>query len=296
LTEYLFHFYVKYGEQLAFKYCQGTKQQSYTGKIARILPIIFPPSIHEQSAIAKVLSETDELIAITEKLIAKKQLVRKGTIQELLTGKKRLTGFSKKWETKKLSEIGKPYGGLTGKSKKDFINGKLPYIPFMNVISNAIINTEYFDYVNLSPVETQNRVLKGDLLFNGSSETPEEVGMCSVLLREIPDLYLNSFCFGFRLNKEIKANGLFLSYFFRSEFGRKLFYSSAQGATRYNLSKSNFLKIEIPFPEQEEQEAIADVLMDLENEIMHLQEKLGKLNIVKKGMMQNLLTGKIRLA
>ncbi len=295
ITEYLFHFYVRYGNQLAFKYCQGTKQQSYTGKIARILPIALPPTTKEQSAIALVLNETDSLITNLEKLIAKKEAIKKGITQSLFTGKKRLPGFSEKWQTKKIFEIGKPYGGLTGKSKRDFDNGKQPYIPFMNIMSNPIIDTNYFDYVTIGTFENQNEVLKGDLLFNGSSETPEEVGMCSTLLNDIPNLYLNSFCFGFRLKKELRANVLFLSYFFRSSVGRKLFYSSAQGATRYNLSKNNFLKIEIPFPKPEEQEAIADVIYDLENEVLHLKGKAEKVHIFKQGMMQSLLTGKIRL-
>ncbi|TXJ00019.1 MAG: hypothetical protein E6Q32_07220, partial [Neisseriales bacterium] len=116
------------------------------------------------------------------------------------------------WEVKKMEDLGKPYGGLSGKSKIDFVNGEFPYIPFMNIMLNPIINTSYFDYVNIGSNEVQNKALKGDLFFNGSSETPEEVGMCSVLLEDIPNLYLNSFCFGFRLNKDSKENGLYLSY------------------------------------------------------------------------------------
>lgn len=272
----------------------GNRQGLNFGQIRKFL-FPLPPTTKEQSAIAAVLSETDSLITNLEKLIAKKEAIKKGVMQALLTGKKRLPGFSEKWRTKKLSEIGKPFGGLTGKSKKDFENGKQPYIPFMNVMSNAIIDIGYFDYVTIGSSENQNKVLKGDLLFNGSSETPEEVGMCSVLLNDVPNLYLNSFCFGFRLNRELHANALFLSYFFRSSVGRRLFYSSAQGATRYNLSKNNFLKIEIPFPKTEEQEAIADIIKDLENEILHLKGKAEKFRVVKQGMMQNLLTGKIRL-
>lgn len=255
----------------------------------------FPPTKAEQTAIATALLDADSVIISLENLIAKKKAIKHGIMQSVLTGRKRLAGFNKRWGLRKLSELGKPYGGLSGKSKKDFENGKVPYIPFMNIMSNATIDINYFDYVTLAPSESQNKVMKGDLLFNGSSETPEEVGMCSVLLKDVPNLYLNSFCFGFRLNPELNANGLYLTYFFRSSIGRKLFYSSAQGATRYNLSKSNFLKIEIPYPEPEEQEMIAELLSDLDNEILQLDDKIQKYKQVKQGMMQQLLTGKIRL-
>ncbi len=254
----------------------------------RAIQIPLPPTKAEQTAIATALSDADALISSLEKLIAKKRNIKQGAMQKLLQPKEG-------WEVKKLGSIGKPYGGLSGKSKLDFADGKFPYIPFMNIMSNPIIDTSYFDYVNIGNNEVQNQALKGDLFFNGSSETPEEVGMCSVLLEDVPNLYLNSFCFGFRVNKESKINGLYLSYFFRSSEGRKLFYSMAQGATRYNLSKSNFNKLELSLPSPEEQNEIAKIISDMDAEITALESKLEKYRKVKLGMMQNLLTGKIRL-
>ncbi len=253
------------------------------------------PSIPEQHVIATALNDTDSLIENLEKVIAKKRAIKQGALQELLTGKKRLAGFSGEWEKVNLGEIGQTYGGLSGKSKQDFSNGKYPYIPFLNIMNNPVIDINYFDFVNIKSNERQNVALKGDLFFNGSSETPEEVGMCSVLLENIPKLYVNSFCFGFRLDKTLKTNGLFLSYFFRSNEGRKLFSTLAQGATRYNLSKNNFLKIEIPYPKPEEQQAIAQVISDMDAEIEALEHKLSKYKMIKQGMMQELLTGKKRL-
>jgi type I restriction enzyme, S subunit len=216
-------------------------------------------------------------------------------MQELFTGEKRLAGFGKKWEEKKLGELGKTYGGLSGKSKIDFEDGNYPYIPFLNILNNPVIDSTYFDFVTLRPEENQHKAQKDDLFFNGSSETPEEVGMCSVLLDDIPNLYLNSFCFGFRLFKELETNGLYLSYFFRSNEGRKLIYSLAQGATRYNLSKNNFLKMILRIPGPKEQSAIANFLYDMDAEIEAIEQKLYKYRMIKQGMMQILLTGKIRL-
>lgn len=246
------------------------------------------PPLKEQTAIANALSDTDSYITSLEKLIEKKRQIKQGAMQELLKPKDG-------WETKHLSDIGKTFGGLSGKSKDDFTEGVYPYIPFMNIMSNPIIDTEYFDYVNLNSGESQNLALKGDLFFNGSSETPEEVGMCSVLLNNIPNLYLNSFCFGFRIKSALKINGLYLSYYFRSKEGRKLFFSMAQGATRYNLSKSNFNKLKVPIPTIEEQNVIAERLFDLDSDIKIHEVKLEKAKSIKQGMMQNLLTGKIRL-
>ena len=256
--------------------------------IIKNLLIPLPPTKAEQTAIATALSDADALINSLEKLIAKKRNIKQGAMQQLLKPKEG-------WEVKKLGNIGKSYGGLSGKSKLDFADGKFPYIPFMNIMSNPIIDTSYVDYVNIGVDENQNKALKGDLFFNGSSETPEEVGMCSVLLKDIPNLYLNSFCFGFRLNKDSKENGLYLSYYFRSSEGRKLFYSMAQGATRYNLSKSNFNKMEVSLPQPEQQNEIATILSDMDAEIQALVTKLEKYRKIKLGMMQNLLTGKIRL-
>lgn len=277
----------KFKENLTKEIAQGA-QPNISGKQIQSIVLPIPNEKEEQTAIANALSDTDALINSLEKLIAKKRNIKQGAMQHLLKPKEG-------WEVKKLGSIGKPYGGLSGKSKTDFEDGKFPYIPFMNIMSNPIIDTSYVDYVNIGVNENQNKALKGDLFFNGSSETPEEVGMCSVLLEDIPNLYLNSFCFGFRLNKDSKENGLYLSYYFRSSEGRKLFYSMAQGATRYNLSKSNFNKMEVSLPQPEQQNEIATILSDMDAEIQALETKLEKYRKIKLGMMQNLLTGKIRL-
>lgn len=253
------------------------------------------PEIDEQRLIGEALADTDALIEKTENLIEKKKNVKRGVMQELFTGKRRLPGFSNKWLVKEMGEIGKTYGGLAGKIKDDFGTGNSVYIPFMNIMSNPVIDPGYLDTVNIRPGEYQNKAQRGDLFFNGSSETPEEVGLCSVLLTDVPNLYLNSFCFGLRLNPELETDGLFFSYYFRSDAGRQLIFSLAQGATRYNLSKSNFLKLRVPYPEPAEQTAIATTLSDMDAEIEKLKSQLAKYQNIKQGMMQSLLTGKIRL-
>ena len=118
--------------------------------------------------------------------------------------------------------------------------------------------------------------------------------MCSVLLDDVRDVYLNSFCFGYRLkNKDIDP--LFFSYYFNSCEGRKIMSVLAQGATRYNLSKSYFSETTVNFPKHEKQKAIAQILFDMDSEIESLQQKLEKYRQIKSGMMDELLTGKVRL-
>jgi len=158
-----------------------------------------------------------------------------------------------------------------------------------------LIDCGAFDSVRVFAAESQNRVAKGDLFFNGSSETPEEVGMCALLAEDAEDVYLNSFCFGFRMRDAAKADGLYLAYYFRSGQGRELLKSLAQGATRYNLSKTAILRVAFPLPTTSEQVAIAAVLSEMDTELAALEVKLTKARQIKQGMMQELLTGRTRL-
>ena len=216
-------------------------------------------------------------------------------MQQLLTGQTRLPGFNGKWKVKRLGEIGSTFGGLTGKTKSDFGEGSARYITFMNIMTNVVIDPDTFEQVKVSPAESQNEVMKGDLFFNGSSETPEEVGMCAVLFDDVQNVFLNSFCFGFRFREDAETNGLYLAYFFRSSEGRELLKSLAQGATRYNLSKTSLLKLNFPLPPLSEQTAIAAVLSDMDAELAALEARRDKTRGLKQGMMQELLTGRTRI-
>lgn len=285
--EYLFYFLI-YIEKDWLKHGQTGSQMNLNTGLINSTNVYFPPTKAEQTAIANALSGADALIQSLEKLIAKKRLIKQGAMQKLLKPKEG-------WVVKKLGDFGATFGGLSGKSKKDFTDGNCPYIPFMNIMSNPVIDETYFDYVQINKGESHNKATKGDLFFNGSSETPEEVGMCSILFNDIPNLYLNSFCFGLRLFKTANENGLFLVYYFRSNEGRKHFRLLAQGATRYNLSKTQLLKMEIALPSVEEQTRIATILSDMDKEIDALETKLAKTKQLKQGLMQQLLTGKIRL-
>ena len=201
----------------------------------------------------------------------------------------------KDWHNVTIGNLGSTYNGLTGKKASDFGHGVAKYVPFINVIYNPIIDVNSLCCVDIKPSEYQNAVIKGDLLFNTSSETPEEVAMCSYVNIDIQNLYLNSFCFGFRLN-DSNVSGLFLSYLFRSEFGRSLMLELAQGSTRYNLQKKKFLQADLHIPQiLAEQERIAEALSDVDALIKELDALIDKKRMVLKATMQDLLTARRRL-
>ncbi len=292
-SEFLFYSLVHASPRIAA--LAGEQAVPIINKSAFSANLIALPGKDEQRAIAEALSDADARILTLETLIAKKRDLKQASMQQLLTGKTRLPGFSGDWEAKRLGDLGSTYGGLTGKSKVDFGHGSAKYIPFMNVMTNVVVDLNSLEKVDVRPGESQNQARAGDLFFNGSSETPEEVGMCALLAENVEDLYLNSFCFGFRLKSDAAANGLFLAGYFRSQQGRDLLASLAQGATRYNLSKRALLKVEFACPSLDEQVAIAEILSDMDAEIAALEAEAEKARGIKQGMMQNLLTGKVRL-
>ncbi len=271
----------------------GTSNSMKNISKERLLEIRIPrPSIEEQKFIVKAISDIEALIYDLEKLIKKKRNIFTGTMQSLLSGKIRISDSL--WEKYVIGDIGDFYSGLTGKSKDDFGKGNARYITFLNVLNNTVIDISKLESVQVNEGEYQNEVLKGDLFFNTSSETPEEVGMCAVLMDSIRNIYLNSFCFGFRL-KTKKVHALFFSHYFNSQEGRKIMRVLAQGATRFNLSKDYFSQTEIELPPYEDQVEIAQTLADMEGDILSLEKKCLKYKAIKQGMMEDLLTGKVRL-
>lgn len=250
------------------------------------------PDIEIQNAIADTMSGVDGLIDTLECLIAKKQARRNGVMQQLFAGKSRLPGFSGEWRQLRLRAAGTTYGGLTGKNRDDFGKGSASFVAFMEVMEGPRLLGRRLEPVRVRPGERQNVVRRGDVLFNGSSETPEEVALAAVVdFDPAPMTYLNSFCFGYRLYDEALIDSTYLAYFFRSGNGRNLVASLAQGATRYNIAKTKLLDLAPSLPPVREQRAIAELLRDVDAEIEALQARLVKARSVRTGMLQELLNG-----
>lgn len=295
ISEYLFQYVFSHNVSKQFyQLVVGSNYPAVNSSDVSHLKIAVP-SINEQQRIVDVLELWDTAIAKQTALIEQLTLRKRGLMQQLLTGKKRLKGFSGEWKEVRLGEIGTAYGGLVNKNKEDFENGNALFITYMNVFSNGKIDIDNLGQVRILPSEKQEQVQYGDIFFTVSSETPDEVGMASVLLNEVQNTYLNSFCFGYRLNDFKSIIPVYASYLFRGDDFRKDMYKIAQGSTRFNISKTEVLSMRITIPSIEEQNAIASVLVEADKEIELANKKLERLQEEKRGLMQVLLSGKKRI-
>lgn len=165
------------------------------------------------------------------------------------------------WEFLKMRHIGDLYSGLAGKSGKDFQieTSKYRYIPFTSISNDIRVNLDKLALVKMSEGEIQNQVNKDDILFLMSSETQEDIGKCAIVQEQIDNLFLNSFCKGFRIsNEEVYAN--FLIYALNSLNYRNHFMIEGKGFTRINLKQFSIKNLAIALPPHDEQVAIANYL------------------------------------
>ena len=238
------------------------------------------PLLNEQLKIANFLNLLDKKIELQTKKIEALKLFKKGLLDILINNMKIETITT-------LNKIGTYYSGLAGKSKEAFETGNQKYIPFMSVLENKII-IDNLPNVLITENEHQNKVKSGDLFFTISSETQEEVGMCSTINCVEEDLYLNSFCFGYRLNNLNKIDNEFLCYLLLSRKYRNKISKLGQGFTRVNLSKNQLLNLNVELPKIEVQIRIKNILNTL-NVLFDLEvSKLNTLNKQKKGLLQNM--------
>ena len=247
------------------------------------------PELSEQNKISNLFSAIDNKIEMLEKKHQYYQDFKKYLMQRIFSSQEDKLRFDKtyEWETYILNDIGKTYNGLSGLSKDNFEKGNSKYITYKSIFDNNILKSNFTENVELNN-KSQNEVKKGDLFFTGSSETPEEVGMVSVLNQNIKDCYLNSFCFGFRLNNEININPLFLAYYLRSPIMRKKIMILAQGSTRFNLSKKEILKLNIELPSISEQQQIINLFQNIDNKINEISLQSDNFNQFKKGLLQQM--------
>lgn len=198
----------------------------------------------------------------------------------------RFKGFAEEWKEEIMAKIGNPYNGLSGKNRDDFGHGDAKFITYMNVFSNPIADLCQTDRVEID--NKQHSVQYGDVLFTVSSETPEEVGMSSVWLGRENNIYLNSFCFGYRLNTY--KDPYYIAYLLRAKSTRKKIAFLAQGISRYNISKNRVMEIELPFPDLGEQKVLGKYFQNIDRLINTSQTKLDKLKNIKKACLEKMFT------
>ena len=192
------------------------------------------------------------------------------------------------WQQKLLGNAGEFLSSLSGKSGSDFDRGDAKFITYMNVFSNTFTDPNDLRSVDVAQGERQNAVASGDIFFTISSETAEEVGMSSVLLQDIANCYLNSFCALFRFFDGKAPNPIFAGYLLRQPSVRAYFSVKAQGSTRFNLSKDAFKRLPLFIPPAPEQQKLADCLSSLDELIAAQARKVDALKSHKKGLVQQL--------
>ncbi|WP_215744299.1 restriction endonuclease subunit S [Mesomycoplasma hyorhinis] len=258
----------------------------FTVEMMKDVVLNYSTNIFEQQKIASLFYTLDKIVSLYERKMSLLEKLEKSLIFNIFTKKNegkpsiRFFGFKEDWQSWKLENKGFLYSGLTSKSKEDFANGNSKYISYLNVYSNFNTDLKDKSSVFIKPDDKQNTIEKGDILFTMSSETYQEVGLSSVVTEEVNEkIYLNSFCFGYRLNETNFLFPNFASFLFRNDAVRnEIIFQSNGGTSRFNLSKKSFLNIKIKTPQIEEQQKISSLLDTLH--ITHAQLK-RKLNLIK---------------
>lgn len=242
---------------------------------------LLPPK-DQQPQLAELLWAMDEVIEKEIENKIKYEVFYKRFLFDSVSGK--LSIQFKTWKKYLFGNLGESFGGLNGKTKKDFGNGS-PFVNYMNVFSNSKIDPSGVDYVRINKGEKQNELKYGDILITGSSETPQELGMSSVVLDDLKGYYLNSFCFGFRLNDFKTLLPEYARFLMRGEEVRKFMFKRAQGSTRFNLSKTTVKeKMKIVLPKIEEQKDIANKLEFMVSNISNFESKISSSKALQKSL------------
>ena len=251
----------------------------------------YPPSLTEQTAIGSFFQDIDQLIRLQQRKLEVLKEQKKTYLKLLFPAKGqtkpalRFAGFEDEWKEVKLGEVGETYTGLSGKTKEDFGHGEGKFITYVNVFNNPLTDLYGLDSVEID--DKQRRVQYGDVLFTTSSETPEDVGLSSVWMGTEDNVYLNSFCFGYRPQKGI-FDLYYLAFVLRSFSVRKEFMLLAQGISRFNISKTKVMDMSIHVPSLPEQEAIGYFFQDLDKAIAKQEEKVNQLKESKQTLLRKM--------
>lgn len=254
------------------------------------VPLPRPPAT-EQRAITAALSDVDDLLATLDQLIAKKRYLKQAAMQQLLTGRTRLEGFTAPWQQIQLGRLGS-FGKGRGLAKDDLARGgELPAVPYTAI---------YTDFGQIaSMMDVAGRVLRSRaevtvnkpcLLIASSSNMLENIGKAVALCID-DEVAVGGDVLIFRTQADVR----FLSYLLSTEAHRRRVVALSQGSTIRHVYAATFSAYEVELPSRDEQVAIADALADIDAELAALEARREKTRQLKQGMMQALLTGRIRL-
>ncbi len=254
-------------------------------------PILIPSSLPEQRAIARALTDVDALIGALDQLIVKKRNLKHAAMQQLLTGHRRLPGFTDQWEMKRLGEIGSFSKGQ-GIRKDEVVADGIPCIRYGEIYTrhNDYIRN-FHSFIPPAIAEQSQRLRKGDLLFAGSGETSEEIGKCVAFLGD-EEAYAGG---DIVICSPSGQDSLYLGYLMNQTSISSQKARMGQGDAVVHISARNLAELKLSLPKFPEQTAIAAVLSEMDAELAALEQRLAKTRDLKQGMMQELLTGRTRL-
>ncbi|WP_459540660.1 restriction endonuclease subunit S [Negativicoccus succinicivorans] len=251
---------------------------------------VVAPHLEEQTQIGNFFKNLDEKLELEKEKHEKLKIFKKAMLEDMFpkegerVPKVRFKGFDDEWNVLQLKDLGQKYTSLTGKTKSDFGHGSGRYVTFSNVLANPVSTIDGVDKIEID--SSQNAVKFGDLFFNISSETYDEVGMSSVWTHSVEDYYLNSFCMGFR--PSVKVNNYFITYLLRSRDVREQIMKLAQGISRINISQTKMIEIFLYIPSQEEQFQIGNFFKNLDEKITLSEKKIAKIENFKKAMLEKM--------
>lgn len=255
--------------------------------------LVAVPPFAEQEAIGKALSDVDELINSLRKLIDKKRNIKQGAMSCLLIGKLRLPGFTRPWTTNTLNSLGTFIKGK-GIPKAEVGTGRIPAIRYGEIYTDhSDYIKEFRSYISDDVARRSQLLRYGDICFAASGETLEEIGKAVAFIDDT-EAYAGGDIIIFRPEKDI--NPIFFGFVLNSPKVNRQKSLKGHGLSIMHIRAAALSEIEVEFPDDiKEQEAIAKILTDMDDEIEILEKKLVKYEQVKQGMMTELLTGKIRL-
>jgi len=254
--------------------------------------LFYPTEIKEQSRIAAVLNAVNEAINVSRALVQKYSALKQGLMQDLLSGRVRLAGFTGDWEPLKIGNLLDFKNGLN--KGKEFFGTGIPIVNYMDVYTKSGIRAESLEgRVNLSKNEIKRfEVRKGDVFFTRTSETVNEVGYASVLLDDVEDGVFSGFVLRGR-PKNDRLDILYCQYCFSTPEIRRAIIVGATYTTRALTSGTYLSTIPILLPKPDEQHAIAEAIMAADERLAAEQGRLKKLEYIKRGLMDDLLTNRI---
>jgi type I restriction enzyme, S subunit len=277
----------------------GTAQKQFN--ISDAVDFCYPvPPLPEQHAIATALSDVDDLIASLDRLIAKKRDIKQATMQQLLTGKTRLPGFSREWKVMKLEDVADKdvqwsiTGGPFGSNLKtvDYVTDGVRIIQLQN-IGDGVFHDDYKIYTSEEKADEliSCNIYPGEIILSKMGDPVARACIVPngdrryLMASDSIRLVVNKKCFDKR----------FVHDYINSSYFRKKAMEASTGSTRQRIGLEDLRKLPFVVPPLSEQQAIANILSDIDAEIAALEQKRDKTRALKQGMMQELLTGKTRL-